>query len=89
MEWKNALSQHSARLDLNIHGWRITDESIEIRWMDHKRAPDILDELTSCCCKKKANIETKCASVRLQNSCVQTFVVVLNAKAGRGWRDNR
>ena len=52
MEWKNALSQHSAHLNLNNDRWRMTDESIEIRWMNQKPAPEILGELTSSCCKK-------------------------------------
>ena len=70
MDWKNALSQHSAHLDLNNHGWIITDESIKIRWVNQKPAPEILEELTSYCYKKKTSVETKCTSVRLQNSSV-------------------
>ena len=60
MEWKNALSQHSAHVDLNNHGWRITDGSIEIRWMNQKPAPEILKELTSYCCKKKERGSKMC-----------------------------
>ena len=52
MEWKNALSQHSVHLHLNKHGWRITDESTKIRWMNQKPELEILEELTSCCCCK-------------------------------------
>ena len=67
MEWKNALSQHSAHLDLNNHGWRITDESIEIRWMNQKLATESLEELTSCCCKKSKcqNKMCKCKAAEL------------------------
>ena len=42
----------SAHLDLNNHGWKITDESIEICWMNQKPAPELLEELTSCCRKR-------------------------------------
>ena len=66
MKWKNAQSQQSAHLDLNNHGWRIMDESIEIRWMNQKLATKIFQELTSCCCKKKQGC--------------RTLVVILNIK---------
>ena len=37
--------------------------------MNKKPAPEVLEKLTSCCCKK-----SECPKkARLQNSCVQTF----------------
>ena len=74
MGWKNALSHHSAPLNLNNQGWRM-DESIEIRWMNQKPAPEILEELISCCCCKKQTL--KCASLSVQNSCLRIFVIFL------------
>ena len=77
MGWKNALSHHSAPLDLNNQGWRLTDESIEIRWMNQKPAPEILEELISCCCCCKKQT-LKYASLSVQNSCLRIFAVFLN-----------
>ena len=56
------------------------DETAEICWMNQKPAPEIIEELTSCWYKKSKCQNKKCANVKLKNSCVQTFVVVLNVK---------
>ena len=66
-EWKNSLSQHNVRLDPNDHGWSITDEKVEIHWMNQKPAPEMLEELTSCSCRKSKcqNKMCKCKAAEL------------------------
>lgn len=60
------------------HGCIITDESIKIHWMNQKPAPEVLEELTSCCCKK-SKCRNKMCKCKAEES-AQTFGVALNAE---------
>ena len=49
--WKNALTQFATPPPLTDHGWMITDNRVDIKWMTLPPAPDGILENANCGCK--------------------------------------
>ena len=62
--WKSALSPNVDATDPVGHGWcKVRTETLEIKWMNQKPAPDALLEFLSCGCKKSECRNNRCVCV--------------------------